>query len=529
MHISNKKFLGSLFFSSIMYVICALSETLFALVLGNIVDNAVNGNMSHLFYNIAISIGIILVSLLIYYVAIDLRRNYVMKNIIQIKNNIMDSIYQKGLIDFRKNSDSYYMNILTNDVDLLENNYFLPKPILIFYISQFVFSITALIYISWKATLAFFLLFLIPLVVPQLFGGVLAKKSKDVSKNNEKFTFELKEQIQGMAEIYENLSISAFMKRFMDTNRSQQMSKRKDGTAKTFVNQISCTCGLISQLGCMAIGGVLVVQKEMSIGALIAAIQLLNAVFQPINGISEILAQSKSVKPIIEKFRKEVATYTISSSSNSLSNKLSGNIQYNNVYAWYDKENPIISDFNFNFVEGKTYAIVGKSGCGKTTLLKCLLKLHENYSGVISIGDKDIRNIAADDIYKYIGYVPQNAYIFNDTLKQNIKMYGEYSDQDVKYIIDKTKLSELDQKCHGSLGDAASLISGGEKQRIALARALIRNPRVLVFDEPTTALDPTTRDSINELIFSLQGYTRIVITHDIRPEYLDRFDDVISM
>ena len=108
-------------------------------------------------------------------------------------------------------------------------------------------------------------------------------------------------------------------------------------------------------------------------------------------------------------------------------------------------------------------------------------------------------------------------------------MSGAYSEKEIYDVIKKVNLEKLIEENRGKLGDLGQEISGGEKQRIILARALIRKPQVLLFDEPTTALDPGTRDSINEMIFSLTEYTRIVITHDRRPEYLVQFDEVIEI
>lgn len=526
MKVYVNKFRGILVFSAAAYALCALLETVFAVILGYVVDDAISGNMKQLIWHTVANIGIILVSLLLYWGAIHLRRTYVMKSVSSIKNGIMSSVYNRGLLAYHENSNSYYINLLSNDIDVVETDYLLPRPVLLFYIAQFVFSFFALLYISWKATLCFILLFLIPLIIPQLFAPVLAKRSRRVSSENESFTFELKEQIQGMAEIVENRSVHSFMKRFVDANERQQRSKKKVGTAQTFVNELSSACGTISQLGCMAVGGALVIGGEMSVGALIAAIQLLNSVFSPINGIAQISAQKQNAKPIMEKLTAELQMIPAPSSSGSV---LSGDIVYNQLCAWYEEEKLVIRDFSCHFDEGKTYAVIGDSGRGKTTIFKCLLKLHSKFSGDIHIGGQDVRALSAEDIYGLIGYVPQNAYLFNDTIENNITMYGDYSQQEVAEVMGKVNLSDLAEGNRGTLGDSGAEISGGEKQRIILARALIRKPRVLLFDEPTTALDPDTRDSINELFFSLDGYTRIIITHDRRPEYLERFDEVISL
>lgn len=516
-----------LIYSAAAYSICALLETLFALILGKVVDDAVNGDMKQLICHAFMNIGIILISLLFYWIAIKLRRAYVRGNILSIKRRIMMSLYSRGLNIYSKKPNSYYINLLSYDVDMIEENYFLYRPLFVFCVAEFIFSFGALLLISWKALLSFAVLFLIPLIIPQLFAGMIKKRSEKVSEGNEHFIFEVKEQIQGMEEIVGNLSVSTFLKKFAEVNNVQQRNKESAGTGQNFVNELSASCGAISQLGCMAVGAALVIYGDMSVGALIASVQLLNSIFGPINKIAEISAKKESAKPIIEKLLPEMEQGQ-EAISGAVS-KISGDIEYDNVEVWYEMGKPVIKKFSHRFKEGKTYAVIGDSGTGKTTLFKCLLKLHMDFSGKIRIGNREIENLSEEEIYDFVGYVPQNAYLFNETIENNITMSGAYSEKEIYDVIKKVNLEKLIEENRGKLGDLGQEISGGEKQRIILARALIRKPQVLLFDEPTTALDPGTRDSINEMIFSLTEYTRIVITHDRRPEYLVQFDEVIEI
>ena len=189
----------------------------------------------------------------------------------------------------------------------------------------------------------------------------------------------------------------------------------------------------------------------------------------------------------------------------------------------------IIRGFSNVIKTGECCAIVGESGKGKTTLVKIMLKMIDTFGGVVRIGGVNISDISSNQLYKYVSFVPQNIYLFNDTIKNNIIMNNDVSQDRFNEIIKKTRLEKLLSEINTEIGDAGEKISGGEKQRIGIARALMKQPRIIVFDEPASALDPITRDVINELIFSLTDYTRIVITHDCRDEYLKRFDKVITL
>ena len=516
-----------LYVSAVLYGLAALVDTVFAFLLGNIINGATSKNIEILINNIIYAVVLMVISLIIYWYANKSRRNYVMYNVMGIKEKLMDSFYKRGISKYNDNDDSYYINLITNDLDLLELNYFLQKPLIFFYISSFVFASIALIFISWKAMVAFVLMFFLPLLIPQCLNKKLVSRKEKVSKGNEDFIFEIKEQIQGMEDIIINLSINNFFEKFKMCNLRQQVYKKESGTIEGFIKSLSSICGFIAQIGCMGIGGVLVVKGEINVGEMIAAIQLLNSIFNPINVLSEIIALMKSTEPIRDKINMELDIQECKQNSEILKNNF--DIVYDNLSVSFDEKNVIVNKFNHLFTDGNISGVIGKSGCGKTTIFRCLLGMYNEYSGRITVGGHDIKNISNNEIYRFIGYVPQYVYIFNDTIINNITLGINYNKKEVEDVIERVKLKDLISMQKGKIGDNGRSISGGEKQRIGLARVLLRKPKIIIFDEPTSALDPITRDMINKLIFDLEGYTRIIVTHDRRPEFLNLFDEVIEL
>lgn len=557
--------------SGVFFIIYAMANVYFAIVMGNIIDFATESQLASLVRSVVVIFILELAGLLFFRFAIAFRSHYLKNCVTALKAGIVKSLYERGFPKLREKDDSYYLNLLTNDVDLLESDYLLAGTTYIHRTAEFIFGVCALLYISWKALLFFCILFALPIVVSQLFGSVLSRLKKQLSKDNEQFTFELKEQIQGMENILVNLSVTHFFHKFIQSNMLQQNSKYKTRISQGFINHALMSCGSISQIGCMAVGGYLVIRGDMRIGELIASIQLLNSVFNPITSISQTITLKKAAKPIREKLEAELSVepaYSVSweeedmgTSTKQRKNRGKKNkkdettarntegkpaekkeegifqqseptteaadVVFENFRTWYETDKDIISGFQHRFRAGQVSAVIGDSGAGKTTLFKCLLQMHDQYEGCILIGDCDVRKLGMEGVYRRVGYVPQNIYLFNDTLEHNITMCGEYSPEDVAKVIERVHLTKLAAEQKEAIGDGGSHISGGEKQRIALARALIRQPKVLIFDEPTTSLDPETRDAIDDLIFSLDGFTRIVVTHDRREEYMTRFDDVV--
>ena len=183
--------------------------------------------------------------------------------------------------------------------------------------------------------------------------------------------------------------------------------------------------------------------------------------------------------------------------------------------------------------DGSFVVIYGRRRIGKTTLIKLLLKYYDNYTGEIYFGNQDIKNATEREILAQISVVNQSAFLFNASLYENITMFGQTPAQDsaaYQALLEELNLTDLAKRVgEKPLGDFGDHISGGERQRICIARAMQKHASVMVFDEPTTGLDPENVKLIQEFIFRQKHITRIVITHDWSKEYLDRFDEVIRV
>ncbi len=516
-----RRYLPYLAASVFFYALSAVAETGFAILMGDLTDAAVNTQFSLMMRSFYAILAVLAGDLALQWLALQLRCRHAKRCMLTIRQKLMQGIYRKRTTE----ENAALLNLLSSDMDRIEENYLLPQALICFDAAEFLFSVAALLLINWKATCFFALLFLIPIVVPQLYAGVLQKNARERSEGDERYTFAIKEQIQGMSDILWNLSVPAFLRKFRESCEMQQEARRRYHFSQRYVGTLSLVCGIAAQAGCMAIGGVFVIRGELSIGELIASVQLLNNVFQPVSDLSGNLSLVRSTKPLAEKL---CGYFDAEEDCGGEPLEGSMEIAYRNVSVAYDGRT-VIRGFDRVFREGGTYAVVGDSGSGKSSLIRCLLQEKRDYEGNILLGGRDVADIPAPALFATIGYVPQDAYIFNDTLVNNITMGRDYPEERLRGVIGKVGLGELSEHHTERIGDHGSSLSGGERQRLAIARALIRSPRILIFDEPTSALDPGARDQINELILSLDGYTRIVITHDRREEYLAAFDETIHI
>ncbi len=198
---------------------------------------------------------------------------------------------------------------------------------------------------------------------------------------------------------------------------------------------------------------------------------------------------------------------------------LEGDIEFKNVFFKYGMRSPVYTDLSFHIAKGQWAAFVGPSGCGKTTLVKLLLKFYEPEKGTVSIDNHDLRHVDANAIRSRIGYVPQDIYIFAGTVAENIAMSNP--DTPMENIIAAAQkagahgfINALPERYATKLSERGSTLSGGEKQRIALARALLEKRDIIVLDEATSNLDTVSERNIHTVIEQLRGeMTAIIIAH----------------
>lgn len=202
--------------------------------------------------------------------------------------------------------------------------------------------------------------------------------------------------------------------------------------------------------------------------------------------------------------------------------EISGKIEFRNLnFCYPDGSNQVLSNISFTIPNGKMVGIIGKTGCGKTTIVDLLLRTYNLDDQQIFIDDKDIMHIPFRKVRESIGYVPQDNFLFSDTISNNIAF--AYESLDEESIVSAAKLADVHQnivefqdKYDTILGERGVTLSGGQKQRVSIARAIVKNPPILIFDDSVSAVDTKTEENILSNLRSLrEGKTTIMIAHRI--------------
>ena len=269
--------------------------------------------------------------------------------------------------------------------------------------------------------------------------------------------------------------------------------------------------------------------NKISIGEMLAITQLVNNIANPLGRLSNELPLLKTIKPIENKIEEYLEI-----NSEKRTNLIDSidDISFNNVSFSYDCSKEIIHDFNYTFYKNKKYVLIGNSGSGKSTLIQLLLNNYEASRGTLLMNGIDINTISNTSIYRRISIVHQNAPILNDTLKNNITYFESYSEKQINEVVERAGLKNLVQSMPNGLNtvinENGNNISGGEKQRISIARALLKNADLLIYDEPTSNLDHTTAKEIENILLK-ENKTCIMITHKLDAELLNKFDEILVL
>lgn len=496
-------------------------DVMLSFAMGRMTDAAVNKQIVNLI-QATISCGICLILLyVLYLLETNFRKQLSGKCLCNIKSDIYTALIRGGVANFHKQTDSYYLNLLQGDIDLLERNYFESLWRCINLSIQIVFCVIALITVSPKLFVIFAVVSIFPQLTSRLFRNYLVQPQNTFSVQNSQCIQKSKEFIGGFDTILFFSKQKTFISRLIHEDKILEERRKKKDVRSAAISYGATTVNMIAQIICMATVAYFVATGELYFGALTTSTQLLNYTFIPLNTVITGISSIISTRGIRKKFF-DLIRVSYFQQHGTFCN---GDICFDKVTVGYDRQD-ILKDFSCCFQEGKKYAIIGASGTGKSTLARALMGASQIRNGKIYIGGVDVQEIPALELYKNVLYIPQDTFLFEGTVLENISFFGE--DQLAKASALRAALPEDLYNAQAG-GDRGKALSGGEMTRLSIARALCSSASVLIFDEPTSGLDPSTALEIENMIQSISEKTVLVITHNWDPQYLDRFDDVIKI
>ena len=517
---SSKKWIGLTVLMNWISIVCNIALILF---IGTTVDKLLSGNLN---LNI-ISTSIFIIAMLsIRFVANFMSTKFSLYSSGEVKKTLRSTIYEKLLtlgVNYTDTiSTSSTVQIAVDGVEQLEMYFGRFMPQLFYSVIAPVTLFAVMSFISFKT--AIILLICVPLI-PITIMAVMKIAKKILSKYWGVYT-DLGDSF------LENLQGLTTLKIFdRDEDKNDEMNKNAEHFRKITMSVLQMQLNSIIVMDIIAYGGsaigILMALSEyrnglITIGQVLIIILLSAEFFIPMrllgsffhvamNGISASERMFKLLDTQVEDV-KDLAQDKI----NQLENI---NIELKNVDFSYDKERKVLENININMENNKIVALVGESGCGKSTITNLLLKQRKVDSGEILLNGINLNDIPFDVLTKKIGFINHNAYVFNGTIEENIRMgKNDASLEEIYDALKKANLYEfvmtLPNKLKTNVGEGGSLLSGGQKQRLALARTIITNPEIYIFDEATSNIDVESEEKVWESIYKLaKNKTVIVISH----------------
>lgn len=456
---------------------------------------------------------------------------FIARAIGQYKEFVFQKISQKGISAFAGENTSFYISALSNDANTIETDYLTNLFLLADDIFLFIGAFGLMLWYSPLLTAIGIALALLPMVASILAGNRVAEAEKKVSQRNESYMSTLTDSLSGFSVVKSFKAEAAMCRLFAERIKEVTAAKTLRRKTAIVVQCMGVIAGTIAQLGVFIAGAALALNGHaISAGTLIAFVNLMSGVVRPISSVPQYLAQRRAACTLIDKLADALEDNVREDGLESKT-ELNSGITVKNLSFGYEAEKPVLQGVDFSFEAGKSYAIVGASGSGKSTLLNLLMASHNGYAGFIFYDDTELRQISSESLYEMVSVVQQNVFIFNASIRDNITMFSDFPKEDVDRAIELSGLSRLiaGRGENYLCGENGSGLSGGEKQRISIARSLLKKSQVLLVDEATAALDAQTAFQVSNAILDLNDLTRIVVTHSLDEKLLKRYDCVLTL
>lgn len=525
-----KKNIGAVLFVILMNILSSLALTVGGYSLSFLFTayEYEANRMKALLLTFAIVLAIWLIALGLHYLSLLARAKAerTLKNDLRLM--IGEKIASMSYGEFAEKDCGNIVSWLTNDVELIYSQSFGSLFSCVENLATAVFSLGALFILSAHIGITAIVLLAIILALPQFTNKWLQKANGERSKAMEIGTEGYKDVIMGSTVFFLAGLHRRIVERIFSASEKAEKSNYRFNRVNSTVQTVVTTVSVISQQLLLLVTLLAAIVGTSSPGALLSVGNLAGSFFNGAGAFVQTLLTAKAAKPLWDKFKKE--ENETENPQRDISEIPS--ITLKNVSFGYGARS-VLKNESFEFRKGGKYAIMGASGSGKSTLAKIILGLLPSYCGSVRYGDLEQREINLKSIHRNIAYVDQQVYLFQDTVRFNITLGQDYSDEEIMRAVKQCRLEDfiasLPQRLDTVIFENGKNLSGGQRQRIALARALIRKVNFIILDEGTSALDEANAVDIEMNLTKQSELGVIIITHHLRASVRPKLTAVYSL
>lgn len=477
-----------------------------------------------------LSAGIVLLIILFKLITYWSKPRFMQRAMLQYKNYAFQKLTNKSISAFRQENISEYLSGFSNDLNTIETDCLGAQFQIASYVVEFTGALLLMLYYSPVMTVIATAFCTLPVLAAVITGNRMEAVEKQVSEKNAEFLETLRDALSGFPVMKSFKAEKEMASIVGESNRQAEDAKCQKGKLHTILYMIGAVAAVTAQLGTFLVGCVMTrAGYPITPGELVAFISLTGLFIDSIREMPVLLGKRKAALALVDKLAESLQK-NMQDEGKEISVQLDTAITVSDLNFAYEPEKPVLKHIDCTFESGKSYAIVGASGSGKSTLLNLLMG-SGSYDGKIAYDGLELRQISSKSLFDFVSMIQQNVFVFNASIRDNITMFKPFPKEKVDQAIALSGLSSLlsEKGEHYICGENGCNLSGGEKQRLSIARSLLRKSQILLADEATAALDAETAYQVSDAILNLRDMTRIVVTHALDASLLRRYDRILTM
>ena len=446
----------------------------------------------------------------------------------QVRQRVLEQVLYRTVAQYNAEGDAAYLSLLTTDLRTLYDDYYMSLFSIVFWGGIMLCALAMYLYISPVMLLAILLVTIPPLVLPRRMNERLKATRDAFSLQMAGYTQQLKELLGGFELIRSFLREDAYAALHQKAARKARESELDyQQSLNAMVTNTSLISNLIFPV-VMLVGLFLAFDGRLTMGTVSTAASMANFVITPCHQIAQCWAKVKSSQGIRQRLEAAMAEPQAAEQGEPIGHIDS--IQCETVrFAYPNTAEPVLKDASLTVDAAQKVALVGESGCGKSTLAKLLFQYYPDYSGDILFNGRQVRTLDRTALYRRVGYIAQTAYLFHDTIRNNICLHEDFPDEQLAHAIAAAGLADwvasLPDGLDTVISENGKNLSGGQRQRIGIARLALRSYDLIIADEITASLDPDTSQQVMENLIAMPCMV-VAITHDVAGSFMHQFDKV---